>query len=361
MTDWRLYARDVANNRQAEIKVYRECKARLVYNDAGAWSLDMPTDPGLFGILPFRSGIVVARDGLVVFSGPVRSSERRVIGGRTDDTLYGGTDDTGSLARTRCLPVITGPPYTAAAYDERTGPAETLMRGYVHDNAALGAHIPRRITGLLAGTSGGLGATIPARARFDPLLDLLQQMAIDGGSEDNPLWFRVLQNSVAPGQLDFMVSLPVDRSRDVVFAFERRNLISFTEKEVAPRGNYAIAGGKGELEQQLIREWGQSDSINRYGRAEWWLNKTNLDSAADLDAVAVVELEDSKPRSAVTVVVRDTDAATAFVNYGISDRVTVVRDGIAATGLVREISLTITPDNDAVIEPLIALDGGIAA
>lgn len=362
MATWQLYSRDVANRRLAEIKVYRSFKCRSVYNGIGSWSLDLPANFDYFGSQPFRSGVVVTRDGQTVFSGPVRSFEREEVYGRSHDMLIGGTDDTGSLERVRCLPVISGPPYTSAPADVRNGAAETLMRGYVHDNCALGAHIARRITGLVAGTSGGLGLTVDETARFDPLLSVLQRLAVKGVETGaNPLWFRVLQRTTDPGILDFLVSAPVDRSRDIVFGFERRNMVSIVEKEVAPRGgNYGIAGGKGENEQQLIREWGESYSINRYGRHEYWLNLTQLDTAAELDAEIVAILEDSRPRSAVTVTVLDTPAAEAFVHYGLSDRVTVLR-GIAATGLVRELSVSITPEKGAVVSPLIALDGGVAA
>ena len=44
----------------------------------------------------------------------------------------------------------------------------------------------------------------------------------------------------------------------------------------------------------------------------------------------------------------------------LADRVTVLR-GVASTGLVREIEVEITPDGGAVVSPLIALDGGVAA
>lgn len=362
MADWRLYGRDVANRRLAEIKVYRSFSFKSVYNGIGTWSLDFPANFEYFGSQPFRAGIVVTRNGQTVFSGPVRSFEREEVYGRSHDMLVGGTDDTGSLERVRCLPVISGPPYTSAPADARTGPAETLMRGYVHDNAALGAHIQRRITGLVAGTSGGLGLTVDETARFDPLLAVLQRLAVKGvAAGANPLWFRVVQNSADPGILDLLVSPPVDRSRDIVFGFERRNLVSLTEREKAPRGgNYGIAGGKGEAEKQLIREWGESYSINRYGRHEYWLNLTQLNFAEELDAEIVAILEDSRPKSAVKVVVLDTPAAEAFVHYGLSDRVTVLR-GIAATGLVREIEVSITPGKGAVVSPLIALDGGVAA
>ena len=54
MADWRIYSRDVANRRLAEITVYRSFKCRSVYNGKGTWSLDMPANFDYFGIQPFR-------------------------------------------------------------------------------------------------------------------------------------------------------------------------------------------------------------------------------------------------------------------------------------------------------------------
>lgn len=362
MAVWTLYARDVSNARQYEVRAYTKLDVRLALNDAGAWLLEYPHEAGLASVLDFRGGIVLTRDGETVFSGgEIRNRERSVQYGRFDTWRVGGPDDTGRLARNLVLPHAGPGPYTLAAYNTKSGPAENVMRAYVRETVGETAYVTqqqRSINGFNSGVDGGIGRDVTASPRFDTLLEVLQDLAERGGlDDDNPLYFRVLQDTDDPTVLNFLVTVPVDRSREVVFAEDRKNLLGYTEKEIAPKANYVIVGGKGELEQQVTTEWGETSSINRYGWTEGYVNKTNLDASADLNAVAVAELIKSRPRSAVEITVIDTDAIQAFRDYGVGDRVTCVFDGVARSGIVRELSVSISRADHAVVKPLVVLDG----
>jgi hypothetical protein len=359
---WRIFARDVANARQYEVRAYTKLDARLTMNAPGAWTLEYPHEAGLASVLDFRGGIVLTRDGETVFSGgEIRHRERRVEYGTFDEWRVGGPDDTGRLARNIVLPHAGPGPYTLAAYATKSGPAENIMRAYVRETVgetAYSTQQQRSINGFSSGVDGGIGRTVEASPRFDTLMEVLQDVAERGGlDDDNPLYFRVLQDSANPSVLNFLVTVPVDRSREVVFARDRKNLLGYVEKEQAPGANYVIVGGKGELEQQVTVEWGETSSINRYGWTEGYLNKTNLDASTDLNDVAVAELIKSRPRSAVEITAIDTDAIQAFRDYGVGDRVTVILDGSARTGIIRELSVSITRADHAVVKPFVVLDG----
>jgi hypothetical protein len=369
MAEWKIYARDVANARQAEVRAFAKLDFRLVMNDAGAWTLEYPHEPTIAAVLDFRGGIVVTRDGVTVFSGgEIRHRQRRVEYGSFDTWRVGGPGDTGQLNQRVVLPVYDaatsggGAAFSGAAYSEKTGPAENVMRAYVRETVGEAAYLVRQfrtINGLNSGVDGGIGQTIAVKARFDNLLELLQDCARRGGYDaDNPLYFRLLQNPTNPSVMDFLVTVPTDRSREVVFARDRKNLLGYTETEQAPGANYWYAGGKGELEQQVIVENQESDSIWRYGYTEAFLNKTNLDDTAALYGAIEGEMPKVRPRSSVEITARDTEAIQAFRDYGIGDRVTCVFDGVARTGIVRELALSIDRSGGSVVSPFVVLDGG---
>lgn len=353
MAEWKLWARDVASVRQALIGDYERLSFRSRVSDGGTWSLVLPTAAGGAEYLSrdLRGGIVVERDGAVVFSGLVTDVEREVVAGESDTLTVSGIDDTGQLGRYDILPVASGPPYVAAAYDVATGPAETVLRHYVAVTCANDAQIIRRITGLLAGTSGGLGAAVAWQARFENLLETLQDLAVRGG-----LVFWVVQDSSDAGILRFVVREPVDRSASVAFSLARRNLIGWTSRESAPEATYVRAGGHGEGTQRTFREAGHSEAINRYGWIEGFLDQRNAETTALLDAAIVTELDKAKPRAAVSLSVIDTAGQQAFVHYGRGDYVSAELDGRRYVGMVREIGVEIEADHHAVVTPLIVLE-----
>lgn len=358
MAEWHIFARDVANARQFEVRDYLSLSARLDFNDVGAWTLDVPDSANVRRVLDFRGGIVVTRDGVTVFSGGVRHRERDVTIGSYDRWRLAGPSDTGALARNLVYPVASGPPFTAAAYATKSGPAENVMREYCRETVGETADPERQINGFSSGVDGGIGLTVTKSPRFEPLLTVLQEIAIEGAYDaHNPLYFRVLQNQTSPSVLDFLVTVPVDRSRDVVFGPDRKNLLGYSEKETAPGGNYIIVGGKGELEQQQLPVFGLSPSINRYGRTEGFVNKTNVDAAVELSDAGLAELNKALPKSAVEISTVDTEATQAFRDYSIGDRVTVILDGSARTGIVRELQIDITRNDLARVTPLVVLDG----
>jgi hypothetical protein len=358
MAEWRIFARDVANARQFEVRDYLSLSARLDFNAAGAWTLEVPDSADVRRVLDFRGGLVVTRDGVTVFSGGIRHRERDVVFGSHDRWRLAGPSDTGALVRNLVYPVADGPPFTAAAYATKSGPAENIMREYCRETVGETADPERQINGFSSGVDGGIGLTVTKSPRFDNLLEVLQEIAVEGAyDESNPLYFRVLQNQTNPSVLDFLVTVPVDRSRDVVFARDRKNLLGYSEKETAPGANYLIVGGKGELEQQVLPVFGLSPSINRYGRTEGFVNKTNLDAAVDLSNVGLTELNKALPKSAVEISTIDTESTQAFVHYGVGDRVTVILDGSARTGIVRELGVTINRRDLATVTPLVVLDG----
>src|SRR5690606_19655547 len=173
-----------------------------------------------------RYGLEFVRDGVTVMSGPV-TKRTRMFDTTQDGFLFEGVDDTVWLERRLVYP--SAAPYTTVAHDVRTGPATSVLVGFVSANAGPLAAADRQV--LTIGADTASGATVTGRGRWQVLLDLCAELAAAGG-----VGFRVRKRVFEP-------YVPVDRSASVVFSTELGNLGSFTHTEQAPDVNHVVVGG----------------------------------------------------------------------------------------------------------------------
>jgi len=307
-----------------------ELASRL--NDRGDWRFEMPAEAHAAQFLIPRAGVVLTRDGVVVFSGPIRGIvERHAADGTTIEVS--GIDDTGQLGERTVWPDPAGPPF-ATSHDVRTGPAETRLHEYVSYHAANNALPRRNIEGLSLGVNSGRGTVGTTRARFDNLLELLQKVAAPDG-----LVFQVRQ---IEGEFQFQTRVSRDLRSSVIFGFDRRNLASVTVTDDAPVANGLVAGGDDEGTRRAFAELGDPDSIARWGLVEGFYDIRSATSPDELNAALREELAASA--EVIGLEIDPTESATtqAHRDYDLGDRVTVVLPGGEnISGYVSELRTTI--------------------
>jgi len=190
-----------------------------------------------------KGGVLyIRRDGKHEAAGYIRRVARRIEeGGKiTEDLEVSGNTLDGILARRICLPP------SGSAYDERTGPAETVMHGYVNANAVSPDDPARKIPNLALGTDQGRGATITERMRYNPLPEALLFCALAGG---NLGWEITLEGK----QFIFNVLAGTDRSSaqstvpPIIFSpdFENIRLMAWEQSDIGIF-NSAYVAGQGE-------------------------------------------------------------------------------------------------------------------
>lgn len=359
MAEYAIYLRDSTLRRVAVIEDYADMAVLLSFNAAGGFDFKVPA-ASLAALLTPGAGVVIERDGVPLLSGPIDAT-RRTWAQDADHLILSGPDDTIALADRVALPVpaaapnATGNAYAAAAYDVRTGAAETVMRGYVDANAGPGARSERAVPGLRLATDLGRGGTITGRARFDALDELLRDLALAGGD----LGFRVVQATDAAA-LEFQVYPTRDMTATAVFAAEYGNLRAYDYRRGVPPGTYVYVLGGGDLTARAIIEGGDAAAIVAWRRREQAVDARNTADVGELTTQLGKELLDHRADTALSVTPIDAPGLAFGADYGLGDRVTVVVDGVPIREVVREVTITLDTQGGETIVPSILSPGSTA-
>jgi hypothetical protein len=348
----KIKARNSALRREGEIDDFLRFTMLLRFNRTSSWTLEVDAQSPAAALLDITGGIIVERDGFVLLSGPVLSRRSINAGGRRTIT-YAGVDDTAALEVRLALPVPAGPPYTAVEYDDKSGPAETVLRHYVDRNLGPGATVERRLPYLTFPADLGRGTSVRGRGRFHMLLELLQPLALAGGD----LGFRIVQVDNA---LEFQVYVPADRTRTAVFSEEFGNLAGHDYSQTRPVANYVYVGGQGEGTARAVVEGGDAASITTFGRREQFRDRRDLDTTATLEQARTEALAETQAETALSISPIDTAAVSYGRDYRLGDRVTVVIEGEAVKDVVREVVLTLSLDRGEELTPVVGTPGARA-
>jgi hypothetical protein len=344
-----IFARDAALRRTGQVQDFRNLTMPLRFNRTGAWVLELDVHSPAVPLLGRTDGLIVERDGVTLLSGPVVGLSRTSDGDR-DTVVVNGVDDTVWLERRLALPDPFGPPYTSAAYDSKQGLAETVLRWYVDRNLGPSATPTRRLPYLTLPADLGRGSTVRGFGRFHTLLELLQPLALAGGD----LGFRIVQ---VDGGLEFQVGVPADRTATAVFSRELGNLAGYNYSVSAPAADYVIVAGQGEGTARAFAEGGTQSDIDVYGRIEQFRDRRDIEDPAVLPQALGEALAEAQPATALSIKPIDTPAVTFGVDYNLGDRVSVLVDGEEIQDIVREVTLTLTPERGEQVTPLVGTPG----
>lgn len=344
-----LYTRDAGLRRTGQCEDFAKLDLALRFCRTSSWVLELDSASGSVPKLGATDGLIVVRDGQTLMSGPVTARERTSRGGRTT-LVVSGVDDTTWLERRLALPVPSGPPYTAVDYDDKTGPAETVLRWFVDRNLGPGATAARRLANFTLAADLARGTSVRGRGRFHTLMELLAPLALAGGD----LGFRIVQ--VGAG-LQFQVYVPADRTATAVFSQELGNLAGFTYRQGTPVADYAYVAGQGEGTLRAIVEGGTTADVDTYGRIETFKDRRDAPDTATLDQALAEALAESASPTALAITPIDTEAVAYGREYALGDKVTVMVEGTPIRDVVREVALTLTPDGSERLAPVIGTPG----
>lgn len=351
-TDLTLYLRDPARRREGQLDDYQKITLNPKLNAVGKWVLTLDRRAPLAAQLTVPGyGIEAVRAGTTVMSGMLlhRQHVKRV----DQNTIeVHGVDDNIWLERTLAhpQPSSTVPPYNVSEYDVRTGVCSTILRQYVDINRGPSAIANRRIPGLTMATDPVIGSTVSGRARWQPLLELLQELAISGGQ----IGFRMAQVGTA---LQFTVYPLVDRTATITFSEQNGTLAGFDYSADAPEATYIYCGGGGEGTARTIKEGGDSELAATWGRWEKFRDRRDTTDSTEMDQAITDELVNSGEKTGLSLTPIDTDGQSYGTHYGMGDRVTAVIDGVEIQESVREVVLTYTPSGPQTVVPVIGTPG----
>lgn len=353
--EWTLFVRNPALEREAQIDDYQKFEAIPRFNAVGSWILDIDVRVGggdiASKLIVPQYGIEAVRNGTTVFSGPMRYKQRN-RDGDTNRLTVSGPDDMVWLQDRLASPQpgSANPPYSTTAYDVRTGTCSTILRQYVDVNAGPGAVAVRQVGGLTLGTDLGIGTSVTGRARWQSLLELLQQLAISGGN----LGFQLRHTGSG---IEFNVYMPADKSAAVKFSEELGNLSSYNYETTAPETNYAYVGGGGEGTARTIREGQDAVAVTRWGRFESFVDRRDTTDSAELAQSITEHLAENSEQVGLSATPIDTEGMAYIDEYNLGDRATFVIDEVPTVDIIREVKIELSPERSEKVTPVVSSAG----
>jgi len=315
----------------------------------GAWALTLPATSGNATLLlDDGAGIIVLRDGVPIFSGPVHRKTQRLSNGVT--TLQvSGPSDLAALLLAWPEPTTEGPPFVTDAYDVRTGPAETLMYAYVSANVGPDSIVSRQNPLVELAVDQARGASITYSARWKNPVEVLADLSAASGLD---FGFSVLQ---IERKLVFTVRQPADRSGVAKFSAELGNLRGYVYDEVAPEATVVIVAGQGEGTARTVVVAEDSAGIDRWGRSEKFVDRRDVPTEAELDVAASAALAEAGQRTSLTIEPIDTERLRYGREYLLGDKVAVVVGDAEIVQVVRGVRVQLGPQGE-VVTPLVGSD-----
>lgn len=321
---------------------------------AGAWSVT-GLNEGLTGLLSAGNGVILFRDGVKIMSGDIVSIAR----GSKQSTVSGWSDTT--LPDDRLVAPNPAQSWAAQStdYDNRTGPAETVLLNYINANVGPGALASRRIAGLRVPASAGRGKTTTVKGRFDKVGTVLADVAESGG-----LHYDIAQDEDTLGPFLQTTVRPVaDLSANVRFGTAG----SFTGAVIGSDWSYtlerptvtdAVVAGGGEGADRILVEKVDTTAEATWGRKiEQLIDQRQTTDTTELADAGTDALSDGANPVSVSFTVTDQPDVRYRRDWQVGDKVGVSVDGIDLTDVVREVTTTVTAQQGAANEVISAVVG----
>ena len=194
----------------------------------------------------------------------------------------------------------TLPRPTGMDFNERTGPADDVLKAYVYNEAGAGAIVARRINGLTVAADASLAPAVTKLWLGGTLLEHLQRLGTEQG-----VYFGLVPTYGVGGALsgmEFRTAYPLrgddlsaGHAGEIVLAQDNHNVKTVAYKlDLTNHVNHVYVAGPGEDHAQLVREVEDAAAIAAYGRREAWVTSDNI-TEAGLDADGAQYLAEHAP------------------------------------------------------------------
>lgn len=319
--------------------------AVLRFNKVGSWKVVLPVGHVLAEELKQPgAGLVISNSSGVILSGPTTA----VVTNQSTEDVTGtytitGVDDSVLLSERLAYPTPSTADVTlqTSAYDVRTGVAETVMKQYVDVNIGPGAPSVRKIAALTVQATAGLGSSVTAQARFQPLQELFEGLADVAG-----LGFTIEQSG---SNLQFQVYAPNDRSAYVRLDLDNGRLTKSEYSYSQPKATRAIVGGSGDLTSRTFLE--RTTSVSLASEVTWGRRIEVFNDQRSTSETAKLQqygdellATDGKTLISVSISPTDDQSMLFGTDWNLGDKVTCVVGTAELIAVVTEIGILVTDE-----------------
>ena len=306
-----------------------ECTVVVRDADVGTFTLTVPDDE-LAGRMRDGWRVLIQDGERTIMSGPIEGVSPGLAERQVEFT---GVSDLAHVADRLVYPnpALPGASQTSDAYYRRNGPAETVIRDMVHENAGEGAISVRRVDGFVVEASQGRGSTVKANLRYKNLLEEARAFARLGG-----VTFDAVQEQ--DSRIVFRFRVPRDRSRQVRFTDLNGGVAEGSYSLAAPTATVVLVAGQGEGTDRNIIERSRATTWGR--RVEAFKDQRDTDDADELEQSATEQLDDGAAGASASFTATEAPGLVFGEDYQLGDTVTVELGPATITEPVRAVELS---------------------
>lgn len=329
------------------------------HNAVTPWSFSAQDRPALEEMVERGGGAVIAWDDNLTFSGRFEENGPRSWAASGEDAGVGtrtlaGSDDLKNIANTLLLPKPAGTTFSDACkgqeYDVRSGPAETVIKGFVQANCGTGRPSWRNdgITGLdllTVAADQGRGLAQKFSARMSDSMSTLRLLAKYYALGPPALGFTMnVVEDPDTGQLVFETTPQRDLTATAVFSERMGNLTDASWTESAATSTHAIVGGSGAGTARtfiLVKDTVAATDWRQI--VESFVDQRDTTDSTELQNAGQQQLDSGRVTGLLSATCVDTPRLRFGQHFTLGDLVTVeVRPGVSFQGTVTKAVLDAT-------------------
>jgi len=214
-------------------------------------------------------------------------------------------------------------PLVGQEYDNRNGPAESIMKYFVTVNAASGAAAARQVPNLFVVTDQGRGAQVNIQGRYQTVAQVLEEMAYQADMG----WETFYNTTTKVFNFDVIVGVnrAVGSATPVFFdlSFETIRKLDWLQSDLQLK-SFAYLGGKGEgATRPIVQRFLGGSAPTGLARREFWIDGQDLDLTAAQNAKADAELQARQTEEIIEAEITDLGPFRYRVSWDLGDIVTV--------------------------------------
>lgn len=290
--------------------------------------------------------VVVDYYGEQILSGPVDLSQGAAgsdgsITVQVQDDWCVLTDILGLPAPTKPLSAQTGNGGEGNGYDVRSGPAETVLKGYVRDNAAA-----MGLSWLTVAPDLGRGSVISVQMRLTSLADQLVPL-LDGagiGVSVRQVDGGLVLDCYTPGTYPLVLTPGSGIVASAEWSLQR------------PAFTRYVAGGQGDQAARALAEYVDTAAESLWGTVRrGFVDATDVTTTADLVARAQQATVEAAAKSGFSLSLAETASFRYGQSFRVGDQITVqlVPGADPVTDVLREATISWSADNGLTVTPTV--------
>lgn len=245
-------------------------------------------------------------------------------------------------------------PAAVGGYSKKTGPADSVMRGYCREQIGDLASVSRRLTNLTILPVSGVGVSISQSRRYNILFNAIQDISLRSGID-----FRIYRTTGTAMEME-IATQGTDRTKASNYPFAqwvgltplRRNLSSPSLTiDRSDENNYVYCLGQGQGDERLVMKMGLNADYGPFSRCEYVKDARNVDKTDTtglLDA-AVTSLNEQKVNREFKFSPTNYEPGAVYrKDYDLADSVTVIWKGEEFDLRITEVELNLSAQTESI-------------